>query len=194
MSEKKDILWLITGGTIDAEPYDGSPVDVKPQIPSVIQESLKALNLDHHCEYINICHEDSKNVTVDHLTQIVDTIDDHPEYRDIRISIGTDDLEECAAFIEQQIQNRGITGRTVMFVGAMEPLANDHTRESHAWKNLRKSVESAGQYDEGFYVIADETSKVKPLVFINQDGEKKFLSKDWTDRTFKYASSPFTRE
>lgn len=179
----------MTGGTIDAQPYEETPPNVVPRVPSGIPADLADIGYGDVCEYVEICHKDSKDLTTDELSRIVDEIERHPQYNEIRISMGTDHLMQCETAIERLMQERNITGKTVIFVAAMAPLAN---KETHALENLRQSIAVLGQQPEGFYVIGDRDSTVKPVRSEDHIGVG-YLSKDWQDRIFKPSPTPFTR-
>lgn len=144
------ILVIITGGTIDAEPYAATPERVTPLAQSVIPAVLRAMGYTD-CDFYPWKMKDSQEFTPDDMRDLADIIcADTSEA--FLVTHGTDAMKANALQLEKYVQG---SGKTVFFVGAMEPLK--HGVASDGPENLKYALDTIAQVKaqmgEGVFII-----------------------------------------
>lgn len=118
----KKFLIIVTGGTIDAEPYRVTPKNVTPLKESIIPRILEELGLAELCD-VRIWHmKDSKDFTPEEMHELAKIIRDEG-YNSVVITHGTDEMAHNARVISSK---RHLFGEdvTIVFTGAMTPYMN----------------------------------------------------------------------
>ncbi|NDF13090.1 MAG: hypothetical protein EB060_09805 [Proteobacteria bacterium] len=175
--KRPKILIITTGGTIDAEGYKGpAPERVTPLEHSIIPATVHMLGHGADCGFYELCRKDSNDVDVDDLQHLAQVINDpHSEYDYILITHGTDTMPRNARYLAELL---GKTDKTVVFTGAMEPIANGE--HSDGIENLRMFLETYRDIPAGVHVIMGET--LLPIAGLRKDfKEKRFYITDEPD-------------
>ena len=177
----KNILVITTGGTIDAQPYQETPVDVSPLKNTMIPEALQILGLDEKCAVRPFCMKDSKYITHQDLQAIAQTIANEAEnYAGFIITHGTDTAPENGRTLKKMLDELHITAKPVALTGAMQPLLNGTQPSSTAeipqatsdgWANLHFAVSQISSQDAGVYVAFQD--QMMPVEGLRKDFESK---------------------
>jgi L-asparaginase len=146
----KDILIIMTGGTIDAQPYADParpPKNVQPLKDSLVPDAVATLGQDSECRFFQWMLKDSKDFTAAELHALAVFINarraDH-----IIVTHGTDRMAENSSELKKQMQG---SNKTVIMTGSMLPLSNG--RESDAYDNLLFAIEHIEALKPGVYVV-----------------------------------------
>lgn len=136
----QSIAILTTGGTIDKVYHDAlSEFSVgAPTLPACFRQA----NLDCEIHLEEICRKDSLEMTDDDRARLRAAALARPESR-ILVTHGTDTMTKSADAL------RGIPGKTIVFVGAMQPA---HLRETDAPFNLGFATACAQLLPPGVYI------------------------------------------
>lgn len=147
MQEKRDLLVLTTGGTLDAAPYEATPQMVQFAGESKVGDALLRLRdagklpeVLGKVEILPVCRKDSKDVDEADIARMVECIA-RSEKRQVVVTYGTDRMPQIARRLKAALAQAGIEDRSVAVTGAMEPLA--HGKDSDGWNNLADAVEVA---------------------------------------------------
>ncbi|MFZ4125070.1 MAG: asparaginase domain-containing protein [Rickettsiales bacterium] len=147
MDEKRDILVLTTGGTIEKSASIESDWDPYFNGKTTVNDALDALRaegrLDASLGTIRvepICQRISDYITDDDLQNIVDAIKKAPQSR-IVITQGTDAMPENTRKLADMLTSQGIEGKIIVVTGAMKPIAVG--QESDGFENLIHAVDVA---------------------------------------------------
>lgn len=152
VSGKPSIVVIMTGGTIDAEPYETTPDRVTPLAHSVIPDVVRKMGYpENYCDFYPWIMKDSQEFTQAEISELADIIraDDR---RNFVITHGTDAMKENALLLDGYLKN---SKKIVFFVGAMEPLKHGDASDGPA--NLKKALDTIGQVKEqvgeGVFII-----------------------------------------
>lgn len=150
MSEA-DILVIMTGGTIDAEKYDQTPDRVTPLEHSLIPSMVEQLGHADKCECFQWIMKDSQDFDKEEIGQLAEII--RRDERELFIvTHGTDAMVKNAKLLESFLEG---SGKTVFFVGAMEPLR--HGEKSDGPENLdytfRHIRQTAKEQDSRVFIV-----------------------------------------
>ena len=158
----KKILVITTGGTIDAEPYEETPIDITPLKETMIPKALDILGLSEQCAMYKFCMKDSKDISQSDLEHIASIIEQNTQnYDGFLITHGTDTMPENGRALKTLLNIE----KPVALVGAMEPLLNGksatspediNNATSDGWKNLHYAATHIMVQDAGVYVAAQE--------------------------------------
>ncbi len=146
----KDILFIMTGGTIDAEAYPDPQHPPKNAIvlkDSLVPMAVEELGYAPDCRFFQWMMKDSKDFTEVEIYALSVFIKQR-RAQHIVVTHGTDRMAQTAAELAKQMQG---TGKTVILTGSMMPLANG--RASDAYDNLRFAVETIDQLKPGVHVV-----------------------------------------
>ncbi|MDF9828045.1 L-asparaginase [Ereboglobus sp. PH5-5] len=134
------IAILTTGGTIDKVYYDAlSKFSVgAPALPRCFQEA----NINYEVSVREICRKDSLDMTDDDRARLRAAALARPESR-LLVTHGTDTMTKSAEAL------RDIPGKTIVFVGAMQPA---HLRETDAPFNLGFATAAVQLLPPGVYI------------------------------------------
>ena len=152
MAKQPDILVIMTGGTIDAEPYDATPEFVTPLEQSLIPDLVRELGYaDDMCDFFQWIMKDSQDFSEAEIRELAEIIR-HDDRSQFIITHGTDAMIDNAALLEKFLEG---SGKTVFFVGAMEPLT--HGPRSDGQKNLMRALDTIAdvnkEHGEGVFII-----------------------------------------
>ena len=176
----KKTIFLTMGGTIDAEAYEQTPVDVTPLAQSLIPSTLRTLGIaDNAYEIIPVCSLDSKQVTPNHLKSAIAVMAERDDVDQFIITHGTDTMPDHARLFQSLMEKWNIDpSAKVIFTGAMKPLSNGP--ETDGWGNLRTSMEKMPELAPGVHIVMHGT--VLPI-----EGARKDLdnARIWVDKTAK---------
>lgn len=185
----KKILVIATGGTIDAEPYEVTPVDITPLEHTMIPKALETLDLSDICDVHEFSMKDSKYIGIEEITQLTRLIEDKSEHYDhFIITHGTDATPPNGRMLKLLFEPSGITGKTIVFTGSMEPLLNGtqptsaadiDSATSDGWKNLHYTINHIKKQPAGIYAGFDE--KMMPIDKIRKDFKNKCFVEDPAD-------------
>jgi len=176
---KKDVLVIMTGGTIDAEPYTDPahpPKRATMLTHSMIPTTMEQMGFAQRCDFLPWRAKDSNDFTPEEmrdLAQIIRT----SKARYVIVTHGTDAMADHSRDIMQRLQlpdsslrsdhPSGATvpfvrgewpsrDKVVVFTGAMVPLANGP--RSDAYKNLHYICENMEGWKPGVRVVMHEKS------------------------------------
>jgi L-asparaginase/Glu-tRNA(Gln) amidotransferase subunit D len=142
-----DTLFILTGGTIDAEPYEQTPEYITPNRFSVIPAVVTAMHPEKTCGFFTWLLKDSKDFTREEIAELAEIIRgvDQPY---IVITHGTDRMPENSRLLAELV---GETTKTILFTGSMLPLMNGP--ESDGFTNLRFALEHVAELPKGVGVV-----------------------------------------
>lgn len=176
----KDTLVIMTGGTIDAEPYPdpkNPPTNASMLENSVIPSTIASMGHGDRCDFLKWVAKDSKDFTneeMDALAEIIRT----SHAKNIIVTHGTDAMPHHSRQIEGRLKNNisrhsknKPVDKKVIFTGAMVPIANGP--ESDGYKNLEYIFKRMDSWENGVRVVMHEKS-FRPVG----------LSKDFSTYTF----------
>ncbi len=144
---EKNILVIMTGGTIDAEAYDDTPRDIVPRSESAVPALLERMGVAKHCEFVPWRMKDSKDLTVAELEELADMIGTAKQHY-VLVTHGTDAMAENSRFVKQQLVD---VDKVVVFTGAMTPLAHGE-KDSDGYANVIFAVDEMASLSHGVYV------------------------------------------
>jgi len=155
----KKILVIATGGTIDAEPYEVTPINVTPLEHTILPKALEILGLSEQCDVHEVCMKDSKYTNDDDMFAVGDIINaEKDNYDGFVVTMGTDIMVERMSWIKSALDHEDIS---VALTGAMQPLLNGeqptsahgrHHAQSDGWDNLHYAVTHIGKQPPGVYL------------------------------------------
>lgn len=170
---KPPILVVMTGGTIDAEPYETTPEFVTPLEKSLIPDMVAELGYEKDvCDFFQWMMKDSQAFTREEMHELASIIR-ADEREHFVITHGTDAMVQNAQLLDEFLQG---SGKTVFFVGAMEPLT--HGGRSDGPENLKRALDTihaVGDEQSGVYIIGrGEVAKGKlgPCMFKPDEAAK----------------------
>jgi L-asparaginase len=146
----KDILIIMTGGTIDAEPYPDParpPKNVQPLRDSLVPDAVAALGHGKDCRFFQWMLKDSKDFTEAELHALAVFIKAR-RAEHIIITHGTDRMAENSIELSKKMKG---SGKTVVMTGSMLPLSNG--RISDGYDNLLYVIEHIETLKPGVYVV-----------------------------------------
>ena len=146
----KDILIIMTGGTIDAEPYADPAHPPKHAIPlrdSLVPQAVEKLGHADDCRFFQWVMKDSKDFTKSELYAMSVFIKQR-RAEHIIITHGTDRMPENSRELMRLMEG---SDKTVVFTGAMVPLSNG--KQSDAYDNLRFAIEQMESWPKGVHVV-----------------------------------------
>jgi len=167
-------LLLLTGGTIDAEPYEHLDQPDATVITSYIPQLLEDNGL---CNQVEIHYwkerKDSKLFLEDEIREIATYIMSS-KYNQVVVTHGTDRMAEHSRIVRQELlANKSKAHlKTVIFTGAMIPLS--HGKESDGESNLQHAIEMAATQAPGVYV-AMHGQLFDALTVTKNFDQKKFI-------------------
>lgn len=140
-----DILVIMSGGTIDAEGYEETPDRVTPLERSLIPDMVERLGHADRCEFFQWLMKDSQDFSAEEIGQLADIIR-ADERQHFIVTHGTDAMVQNAKRLEGFLEG---SGKTVFFVGAMEPLVHGKGSDGpenldHAFKHIRETAQGQG--------------------------------------------------
>lgn len=197
--QARDTLIIMTGGTIDAEPYHDPmkpPKNATMLAHSLIPGTVEHLGHGETCDYLSWRAKDSKHFTGQDLQDLAKIIRTSTA-RHIIITHGTDAMPENSRRIRDLLKapdktlrkdaalRRGAFVRgeapacdkVVVFTGAMMPLANGP--ESDAYKNIEYILGHIRKWPEGVRVVMH-----------GQSFDPEGLEKDFNTYTFRGTQLP----
>lgn len=146
----RDILFIMTGGTIDAEAYPNPARPPKKAIPlrdSLVPQAVAELGLTEDCRFFQWTMKDSKDFLPPEIYAMSVFIKQRRAAHVI-ITHGTDRMPETSRELDKLMQG---SGKTVIFTGSMLPLANG--RQSDAYENLRYCIGHIDTLAPGVHVV-----------------------------------------
>ena len=144
MSNNPCVHFILTGGTIDSY-YDGIKDTVIPYIDSIIPQYIQSLKLYIDTEFEQICMKDSRDLTVDDMESIKQTIEKSP-HKYFVITHGTYTMPDTARYLKENLKK---DGAVVILTGSMTPLSINN---SGAGFNLGFSIAQLFNLNSGIYV------------------------------------------
>lgn len=133
------ILVVITGGTIDAEPYIKTPERVQPLSQSMIPSLITALGYTERCTFLQWAMKDSQDFSPAEMQRLAQRIQESGCKHAV-VTHGTDTMVKNAAIVQDALCQTDIQ---VRFVGAMEPLM--HGERSDGPQNMKLALEDLTQ-------------------------------------------------
>ncbi len=181
----EDVFFIFTGGTIDAKPYapphtaENPPPLVenyeKSRVPQVLEECCGVV-LDPR-QSVQMKAKDSNLFTNDDMAAIADLVWQRRE-RHIVITHGTDKMPENARRLSAFLKDRQLTGKAVVFTGAMVPLSMTYSdgREGDGLSNLKYLIGRLGEKNipDGIW-IADKGELMNPARLVKDKAGKRFV-------------------
>jgi L-asparaginase len=146
----RDILIIMTGGTIDAEAY---PDPVRPPryaIPlkdSIVPHVVEELGYEADCRFFQWMMKDSKDFSEMEIYALSVFIEQR-RAQHIIVTHGTDRMPENARQLKTLLKG---SGKTTVITGAMVPLANG--KNSDGYDNLRYAIEHIESWPPGVHVV-----------------------------------------
>ena len=172
----QDTLIIMTGGTIDAEPYpdpNNPPKNAIPLENSVIPSTIASMGYGGRCDFFKWTAKDSKAFTSEEMDALAQIIRTSPA-KNIIITHGTDAMPEHSRQILGRLsrvdtavpnghvaihgkrKNKADIDKRVIFTGAMMPIANGP--ESDGYKNLGYIFRNMDKWQAGVRVVMHEKS------------------------------------
>ncbi len=140
----KDILVLLTGGTIDSH-RDEKTGNIIPLPESAIPNYSKKLKLYTQLEFIEICMKDSRDINLKDLQKMIQIIE-KDEYSKILVTHGTYTMSDTARYLQKNVKG---TDKTIVLTGSMTPL---NERYSDADFNLGYALSQLSVLSPGIFV------------------------------------------
>lgn len=172
-------LVIMSGGTIDAEEYETTPDRVTPLEQSIVPDMVQELGHGDACDFYQWIMKDSQDFTKEEIRELAGIIagDERQHYI---VTHGTDAMPKNAKILEDILEG---SGKTVFFVGAMEPLKHGERSDGpEALKRALETIEAVHEQDPGVYIIGrGEVAKGKygPCMFkpdeVVKDRENKLF-------------------
>jgi L-asparaginase/Glu-tRNA(Gln) amidotransferase subunit D len=135
VQQTPEILVIMSGGTIDAEPYAETPNRVTPLSESKVPKMVADLGYADQCAFYQWMMKDSQDFSADEICQLAKIIRDSG-YKKVMVTHGTDAMVKNAGIVQEELHGTDID---VRFVGAMEPLS--HGERSDGSASLRVALE-----------------------------------------------------
>ncbi len=117
MSNNPCVHFILTGGTIDSY-YDGIKDTVIPYIDSIIPQYIQSLKLYIDTEFEQICMKDSRDLTVDDMESIKQTIEKSP-HKYFVITHGTYTMPDTARFLKANLKR---SDQIIVITASMIPI------------------------------------------------------------------------
>lgn len=167
----KEILVIVTGGTIDAISYQKTPRKITPLKETIIPSLLNEMGMLDRCSILVWYRKDSKCFKSKDLAELCRLIKSQSQDK-IIITHGTDHMVKNASFIKEKLRN---THKIVLFTGAMVPVANqmDNLKRSEGYKNLEFAISEIDELPYGVY-IAFHNKILNPFKTIKNFKNKTF--------------------
>jgi L-asparaginase len=146
----KDILFIMTGGTIDAEAYADPKHPPKNAIPlkdSLVPMAVEELGYADDCRFFQWMMKDSKDFTEVEIYALSVFIKQR-RANHIIMTHGTDRMAITASELSKQMAG---SEKTIVITGSTVPLANG--RGSDAPDNLRFAIETIEHLSAGVHVV-----------------------------------------
>lgn len=146
----KDILIIMTGGTIDAEAYPDPARPPKNAIPlkdSLVPQAVEEMGHAGDCRFFQWMMKDSKDFTSAEIYAMSVFVRQR-RAEHIIITHGTDRMPENSRQLAELLKE---SGKTVIVTGAMLPLANGQA--SDGYENLRFAIERMEALAPGVHVV-----------------------------------------
>lgn len=146
----RDILIIMTGGTIDAEAYpDPSrpPKNAFPLKDSLVPQAVEELGYSEDCRFFQWMMKDSKDFVSAEIYAMSVFIKQR-RARYIIVTHGTDRMPETSRELAQLMKD---SDKVVILTGSMLPLSNG--RQSDAYGNLRFAIEQVETLPAGVHVV-----------------------------------------
>ena len=146
----KDILIIMTGGTMDAENCPDPARPPKTVITlkdSLVPLAVEELGYGSDCRFFQWMMRDSKEFTPAAIYAMAVFIKQR-RAQHIIITHGTDRMAENSRQLAKEMQG---SDKVVIMTGSMVPLANG--RESDGYENLRYAVEHIESLPAGVHVV-----------------------------------------
>jgi L-asparaginase len=115
------IHFIITGGTIDSVWSGASDTAVVAKhsiIPEYFEKLQRNLKLDDEIEFAEVCMKDSREITDEDRTAIVDLIDNINSSK-IIITHGTYTMPVTARYLQNNLKSKD---KTIILTGSMVPI------------------------------------------------------------------------
>ncbi len=141
------VLFIATGGTIDAQVYKNTPKDITPLDKSIIPYVLSGdLEWDNY-DFLPWKARDSKKFSLLELRNLAEIVR-HANQDHIVVTHGTDWMpQNVRAFM----RFLGEADKVVIFTGAMTPLAEG--KKSDGYKNLKFIQKNIFNEEPGVYLV-----------------------------------------
>jgi len=149
----KDILFIMTGGTIDAEGYadpEHPPKNAIPLKDSLVPMAVEELGYAPDCRFFQWMMKDSKDFTEVEIYALSVFIRQRRASH-IIVTHGTDRMAQTAGELQKQLKD---AQKTIILTGSMLPLANGSASDAPA--NLRFAIETIEQLPPGVHVVMHE--------------------------------------
>lgn len=146
----RDVLIIMTGGTIDAEAYPDPahpPKNAFPLKDSLVPQAMEELGYSEDCRFFQWMMKDSKDFVSAEIYAMSVFIKQR-RAQHIIITHGTDRMPETSRELEALMKD---SDKVVILTGSMLPLSNG--RKSDAYENLRFSIESIEKLPAGVHVV-----------------------------------------
>jgi L-asparaginase len=137
--------FIVTGGTIDSY-YDGTKDTVVPYEHSVVPKFINVLKLYEECEFTEVCMKDSRELTTEDRSKILETVTNSKSKR-IIITHGTYTLADTARYLHINLEKNN---KTIIFVCSMIPL--EGFIPTDAGFNIGYAVAKSQELPEGIYI------------------------------------------
>lgn len=175
MEQQDDILWINTGGTIVAKQYKPKytlhnppprvTVHTQQYSAKLMQEAISTIAPDACITpftfgtYFDECKgktllKDSKDFTAEDIECLADIIA-NDSHQNILITHGTDWMVRNANRLEEQLKERGVDNKCIIFVGSMVPLSMEKIDDpkGDALRNLATAIKNIKHASSGVYVV-----------------------------------------
>jgi L-asparaginase len=143
----KEIDVFLTGGTIDSK--ISAVGIITPRKNSAIPKHLKGLNLECKFKFHTICMKDSRDLNPKDLEKLVEGLSRSKNNLAL-VFHGTYTIANTA---KELGENKSLEGKTIILVGAMEPLKSNKSKGPQA---IIRAIEELSSLAPGVYIIVDE--------------------------------------
>jgi L-asparaginase len=116
-NQDSKIHFILTGGTIDSK-WKATMDTITPNEHSVIPEYIGGLKLYKDFDFTEVCMKDSRSLTPEDVTVILNTIENSPNTK-IIITHGTYTMPDTARFLKANLKRKN---QTIILTGSMAPL------------------------------------------------------------------------
>lgn len=153
-------LLIMSGGTIDSHPYESTPDRVTPLEVSVVPDMVRELGYGDECDFFQWIMKDSQDFTQDEIRELAEIIRADEREKFI-VTHGTDAMPRNASLVKELLAE---SGKTVLFVGAMEPLTHGKTSDGRDTLNYAlENIDAIHENEPGVYIIGrGEMAKGQP--------------------------------
>lgn len=143
-------LVIMSGGTIDSHPYESTPDRVSPLEVSIVPDMVRELGYGDECDFFQWIMKDSQDFTPDEIRELAGIIRDDTRETYI-VTHGTDAMPKNASLVKELLAG---SGKTVLFVGAMEPLMHGKTSDGpDTLKYALEHIDAIHENEPGVYII-----------------------------------------